>query len=207
MSSRIAVAVLAVLALAAGLGASAARPNQTEQAFVQGGQIFMDLSAGQYVIRGTEEPKIRLECTTREAADLERVRVNVGVNGKTARIDTDGPSDHFRCEVDVPKRADLTIRLSAGDLSIGGIEGHKDVSAWAGDLKIDVGRAADYRKVAASVTAGDLRADAFEVVKEGIFRSFSQERKGKYDLNVRLTAGKIELREDAPAAAAEAPLH
>ena len=47
----------------------------------------------------------------------------------------------------------------------------------------------------------------FEVVKEGIFRSFSQERKGKYDLNVRLTAGKIELREDAPAAAAEAPLH
>ena len=96
MSSRIAVAVLVVPALAAGLGASAARPNQTEQAFVQGGQIFMDLSAGQYVIRGTEEPKIRLECTTREAADLERVRVNVGVNGKAgsflSRRHTSSPS-------------------------------------------------------------------------------------------------------------------
>jgi len=196
---RVPIGVLALALVAFGTSGLAARPDSAEEKFVQGGQIFMDLSAGQYVIRGGDEPRIRLHWQADSAADLERVKVNIGVSGKTARVDTDGPSNNFRVEVDVPKRADLTVRLSAGDLTIAGVEGSKDVSAWAGDLKIDVGRAADYRKVAASVTAGDLRAEAFEVMKEGLFRSFSQQGKGKYDLDVRLTAGKIELREEARA--------
>ena len=76
----------------------------------------------------------------------------------------------------VPTRSDLWIRLSAGDLTIRGIEGHKDVSAWAGELKIGVGPSANYRAVEASVLAGEIQAAPFNGSKGGIFRFVSVER-------------------------------
>lgn len=198
------MAAVLTAAVAAGPAAGVARAqdaasgrDRTEQSFPQGGQIFMDLSAGGYSVVGTDEAKIRVKWSTQDPAHMDDVEVRVGVEGKTARIDTDGPSDNFRVEIEVPKRADLTIRLSAGEITVRGIEGHKDVSAWAGELKIGVGKAADYRSADASVTAGEIDGAAFGVNKGGVFRSFRHDGKGKYDLRVRLTAGKIVLSEDA----------
>jgi hypothetical protein len=179
--------------------------NSVERAFVQGGQVFMELSAGGYVIEGTDDSKIKVTWKTRDPNDMDEVDVSVGVEGKAARIDTDGPGDNFQVTMQVPKRADLTIRLSAGEISIRGIEGSKDVSAWAGELKIGVGRAADYRSADASVTAGEIDASAFNAKKEGLFRSFSKQGSGKYDLRVRLTAGKVVLSEESAAAKTQQP--
>jgi hypothetical protein len=199
---RIALTSAAVaLGMTAQPGASEApgqAPDRLERAFVHGGQILMELSAGQYVIEGTADPKIRVSWRTEDPADMRTVQANIGIAKNAARIDVDGPSNNFRVAMQVPKRSDLTLNLSAGDLTVQGIEGHKDISAWAGELKIGVGKAADYRTAAASVTAGDLRATAFSIVKEGLFRSFQQQGRGKYDLKVRLTAGKIVLEEEEP---------
>ena len=173
--------------------------NSAEHIFVQGGQVFMDLSAGGYLIEGTDDSKIRITWNTRDPNDMDDVEVNVGVEGKSARIDTDGPGNNFHCAIQIPKRADLTIRLSAGEIDIRGVEGSKDVSAWAGELKIGVGRAADYRSADASVTAGELDGSAFSIKKEGLFRSFTKQGGGKYDLRVRLTAGKVVLSEETAA--------
>jgi hypothetical protein len=187
-------------ALPAGAQTTTSSRNRIERAFVQGGQVFMDLSAGGYLIEGTDASKIRLTWKTRDPNDMDEVDVNIGVEGKVARIDTDGPGDNFHVTIELPKRADLTIRLSAGEVSIRGIEGSKDVSAWAGELKIGVGRAADYRSVDASVTAGEIDGSAFKVKKEGLFRSFTKQGSGKYDLRVRLTAGEVVLSEESTAA-------
>ena len=176
---------------------SAGGTDSVERAVVHGGQIFMDLSAGGYDIQGVDEPRIRVRWNTANPADMDDVDVEVGVEGKAARIDTDGPSDNFHVEVQVPKRSDLTVRLSAGEITIRGIEGHKDVSAWAGELKIGIGQAAQYRSADASVTAGEIDAAPFSATKGGLFRSFRQDGRGKYDLKVRLTAGKIVLSEEA----------
>ena len=208
---RLLTGAIVVTAMALGPAAplvgseASAERDQKERAFVQGGQIYMDLSAGGYSIAGTDDSRIRVKWTTEDPADMHEVQVSIGVDGKAARIDTDGPSNNFRVEIEVPKRSDLTIRLSAGEITVSGIEGHKDVSAWAGELKLGVGRAADYRSADASVTAGEIQAAAFDVTKEGLFRSFTKDGKGKYDLKVRLTAGKIVLSEDEKPAAVHQP--
>jgi hypothetical protein len=166
-----------------------------ERPFAQGGKLTMRLSAGEYTIENSADDKIRLAWETREPSATGRVRAQVDVNGGSATIHTDGPSNGFVVSIAVPTRSDLWIRLSAGDLTIRGVEGHKDVSAWAGELKIGVGPAANYRAVDASVLAGEIQAAPFNGSKGGIFRSFVWSGSGPYELRARLTAGEITLRD------------
>jgi hypothetical protein len=156
----------------------------------------MRLSAGQYTIENSPDEHIRLAWTTREPSAARRVRAVVDVTGSQAKIQTEGPSNGFVVGISVPARSDLWVRMSAGDLTIRGVEGHKDVSAWAGELKIGVGSPASYRSVDASVLAGEIQAPPFNGSKGGIFRSFLWNGNGTYELRARLTAGEITLREN-----------
>ena len=72
----------------------------------------------------------------------------------------------------MPERSDLYVRLTAGDIRIEDIRGNKDIELHAGDVRIDVGRADDYNSVDASVWAGDIKAEPFNTIKGGLFRSF-----------------------------------
>jgi hypothetical protein len=95
----------------------------------------------------------------------------------------------------VPKRSDLVVRTTAGDLDLVGVRGHKDVSMKAGDLTIEIGDPGEYSRAEASVKAGDIDARAFGVHKGGLFRSFKRENSaGKYRLRASLWAGDIKLR-------------
>ena len=114
--------------------------------------------------------------------------------GSRATIETDGPDrDGLHAVVRVPARTDLDIRLSAGELRIEGIEGHKDVDLYAGEVDIDVRHAADYRSVDASVWAGEIDAPPFNASKGGLFRSVDWTGTGPYRLRVSLWAGEIRL--------------
>ncbi|MBK5297877.1 MAG: hypothetical protein JJE40_12025 [Vicinamibacteria bacterium] len=197
--STLIVGFLALATLACGppeAGVSAATPAVIERPFAQGGRLTMRLSAGEYTIENSPDDHIRLEWQTREPGAARRVRAQVEVEGASANIQTDGPSNGFVVTIGVPARSDLWIRLSAGDLTIRGIEGHKDVSAWAGELKIGVGAVANYRAVDASVLAGEIQAAPFNGSKGGIFRSFQWSGSGKYELRARLTAGEITFRDN-----------
>ncbi len=123
------------------------------------------------------------------------VQVDVTVRGGQASVVTKGSDNHnLRVTIELPERTAITVRLSAGDLTIRGVRGNKDIHSWAGDVDIEVGNPDDYRSVEASVTAGDLDASAFQVSKGGLFRSFSWHGPGHDDLVVRLTAGDLRLR-------------
>ncbi len=196
-----AAAVVALITLAPAAQQSvAARPtpdHQLERGFSPNGRVVMHLSAGSYDIEGSPEPRIHVQWDTRDPADADGVEASATVSGTEAVIKTSGPSNGFHVTIRVPTRSDLLIRLSAGDLDVTRVEGHKDISAWAGNLKIGIANAADYRNVKASVTAGDLRAEPFNVTKGGLFRSFNWEGKGGYDLRARLTAGDLVLHAEA----------
>jgi len=179
----------------AGTRETADTPPVIERPFAQGGKLTMRLSAGEYVIENSPDEHIRLAWQTRDPTAARRVRAQVDVDGTSAHIQTDGPSNGFDVTIAVPARSDLWIRLSAGDLTIRGIEGHKDVSAWAGELKIGVGAATNYRSVEASVLAGEIQAAPFNGSKGGVFRSFLWSGSGPYELRARLTAGEIRLAE------------
>jgi hypothetical protein len=186
---RIALAGSVLTLLAVGLAAQAP-PASLERPFAAGGRITMDLSAGEYEISGSPDNRIRLDWDSDDSDDVDN---RLTVKGTEARVETDGPTNHFRVRIQVPARSNLYVRLTAGELTIKGIEGDKDVELHAGELDIDVVRAEDYNHVDARIWAGEIHASAFRVTKEGLFRSFDWSGNGKYRLHAHLKAGEMRL--------------
>lgn len=189
---RLALVVVGVGAWLSAAPAFAAS-GTVEKVFAPGQKVWMDLRAGGYTIQAGRDDRIVVRWDV-PSGDEHEVRVDVAVRGAEATVTSTGPSNNFRVNIELPARSDLTVRLTAGDLRIRGIQGSKDVHQWAGEIDIEVGRPEDYRSVEAGVTAGDLSARPFEVSKGGLFRSFRWHGPGKYDLKVSLTAGDLKLR-------------
>jgi hypothetical protein len=191
----VASAILAaILAAAPSSQAREARVSDSlERPFTSNGRISFSLSAGEYRITGSPHNGLRMTWAVRDADDLPRVVAAAEVRGREATITTSGPNN-FKVDIEVPARSDLYVRLTAGEMTIAGMDGNKDVSLHAGELDIDVGRPEDYRSVSASVWAGEVRANPFNVSKEGLFRSFNWSGKGAYTLEASLKAGEVHLR-------------
>jgi hypothetical protein len=199
MRTLAALALLGFVIVAAPSSQTAENPrlsDSLERPFPANGQIRMDLSAGEYHIAGSKENRVRLQWRVRDPEELSRVRAKADVRGREASIMTDGP-EHFKVDIQVPRRADLYIRLTAGELSVDDIEGNKDIGLHAGELDIDVVRPEDYRSVSASVWAGEIHATPFHVSKEGLFRSVDWTGKGPYRLQAKLKAGEVRLHANA----------
>jgi hypothetical protein len=197
MRSALIASIFGVLLAALPAGQSGSPPprlsDALERAFAPGGRIHMNLSAGDYRISGAKENRIHVSWKVRDAGDLPRVRVQADVKGSEATLVTDGVRNGFEVEIEVPTRSGLHVRLSAGDLTVEGVDGNKDIESHAGDLTIDVGRAEDYSRVDASLWAGDLEAPPFNVSKGGLFRSFDWKGSGPYTLHAHLKAGDLRL--------------
>jgi len=190
-----ALAGFAVAGPQAGTTAEWKTSNTVERAFAPSGRVRMDLSAGGYRISGTADNRIRLQWTVRDPGDASKVRTNVNVRGSEATVSAEGPSNNFRVDIQLPARVDLTVRLSAGELKIKNVAGNKDVEMSAGEMDIDVDKAEDYRRVDASVWAGEIHAVPFNAVKGGLFRTFDWTGHGAYNLHAKLKAGEIRFRE------------
>jgi hypothetical protein len=192
--------VTAVLIGTAFVGAAATQTRESpklsdsiERSFPANGRVRMDLSAGEYRIVGSSANRVRLQWKVRYPEDVSQVRAKVDVRDREATIVTDGPSGHFDVEIQVPSRSDLHVRLTAGEMRVENIEGNKDISLHAGELDIDVGRPEDYKRVSASVWAGEVHARPYNMDKEGLFRSIDWTGKGQYRLDAHLKAGELRL--------------
>jgi len=185
----------AVAALAVTVSAQDARTSGSlERRFAANGSVRMDLVAGDYQIKGGAQDRVRIEWSVRDADALAKVQARAEVRDRELRLTTDGPSNkNLKFVIEIPNQSDLYVRMTAGDLTIEDIRGNKDVELRAGDLRIDVGRAGDYAKVDGSLWAGDIKASAFQVFKEGLFRSFDWTGGGPYRLHAHLMAGDMYL--------------
>jgi hypothetical protein len=166
-----------------------------DRAFTQGGSVRLNLAAAAYRIRGDAEDRIRIRWNTSKAGMKDRIHADVEVKGTRAVIWTIAPHNsgaHF--DIDLPSRSDLDVDLNAGDLEVRNIEGNKNLSMWAGDVTIDVGKAELYRRVEASVRFGEISAPPFNRSTGGIFRSLSWSGSGKYTVRAKLFAGDLKLR-------------
>jgi hypothetical protein len=165
-----------------------------EREFQAGGLVHLHLTPGDYNIVGHTEPQIRISWHVDRPEQAGGVHVETDVRGATATIRTHGPKNGLHFDIALPARSDVDVDLGAGDIEVKGIEGNKDLSMWAGDVSIDVGRADLYREVEASVRFGDISAPPFQVAKGGIFRSFRWTGNGRYSVHAKLFAGDLNLR-------------
>jgi len=194
-------AVLGIIVAAGVLGAAACdhiadtsgaddRSVSAEKTFDSGGKIEMHLSGGSYEIRAGGD-RVHVQ-TSGHTGDT---KVDVATEGKSATVTvSDTPRNNFRATIDVPKSADLVVRLTAGDLKIEPIAGNMDVDSTAGDVTIQVANPNDYATVDASVKAGDIKADAFGESRSGLLQHLTWSGPGTHTLRANLGAGDLVFR-------------
>jgi hypothetical protein len=164
----------------------------TEKPFASGGKIEMQLEAGGYTVRPGDGNAIRVTL----GGNVGAAKVDVTTADTQAKVSVkDTPNNNFQATIEVPRSADLVIRLTAGDLKVEAIDGSKDVESYAGNVDIVTGDAENYASVDASVKAGDIKASAFGGSQSGLFRRFTWSGRGKYTLRASLTAGDLTLRD------------
>lgn len=168
--------------------------DSVERSFASGMKVNLDLSAGDVLLRRGDNNRIRIVWSTRTREQMSDAKVRLDVQSHEATIRTSSPRNGFRVEIELPHRTHLYLRMTAGDLTIAGIEGNKDVALRAGDLVIEVDDPAQYHHVNASLIAGDLSARPFGFSTGGLFRSFTHEGKGPFELRARLWAGDLRLQ-------------
>ena len=195
MIKQSSMACVLVLVAGAGYGQQQAPEATVQQKFASGGAIRLHLQAGGYTITPTDSEIIVVTCQARSDRQLKTVRVAIKPAGTRADVYVlDTPNNNFTVTIQVPRRSDLWVRLTAGELDVGSVEGNKDLELNAGSLRVDIPRPQEYGPRDASVTSGSIESSAFEVSKGGLFRSFSQLGPGKYRLHARVIAGEIVLR-------------
>lgn len=178
-----------------------------EADFPSGGQLRIHVRSGSIKVVGTDENRIQVHYSGKNAGQYEDVKVSLKTRGDVGELKiSGGPRNQFEIEVAVPKSCNLFLRVMAGDVEVAGITGDKDVELSFGNLKVEVGKADDYAHAEASVYSGDLDAEPFAVSKAGLFRSFEQQGPGKYRLHVHVGAGDLTLKQTpAPGIARKIP--
>jgi hypothetical protein len=153
-----------------------------------GKQIAMHIRSGDLDITGTTENLLRVTCKVSTSA------TKISFAAGDLRI-YDGPDHDAHFRIAVPQRTNLLVRMPAGNVNISGIAGDKDIELRAGNLTMTVGPPESYRVAECSVLAGNLRAEPFGVLKEGLFRNFRKDySRGQYRLHVDLLAGNLTLK-------------
>ncbi|HYM07342.1 MAG TPA: hypothetical protein VEU11_12345 [Terriglobales bacterium] len=161
------------------------------------GELRMRLRSGDIDVIGVDASILRVSCELdKEPGRAKDVTITFKPDGTSGELRiSGGPTSDTRFRIEIPKTSNLYVRSPAGDLSVSGVVGDKDVEIHAGDLTIAVGSAADYKHADASVYAGDLTATPFGVNKDGLFRSFDKDNAGgKYRLHAHVGAGDLVLK-------------
>jgi hypothetical protein len=198
MSNRLVLLVVMVLgAFPACPMASELSVNPTSMAFTSDGNIRMELDVGRVEVVGVAGDKITVSWHSTSPQDERDVTATVQRTGDdAATVVIDGPGNHMRYRVEVPRQSNIAIRMHAGDLDVRGVVGSVDADLLAGNMDLRVADPAHYHKVIASVTLGSLSAPAWRTDTGGILRSLRKSGDGDYDLRASLLAGQLTIRSE-----------
>jgi hypothetical protein len=169
-------------------------PNQAryEQQLDGDKLLKLQLRAGDYKIIPGRSDYLVVVYQTKTAEELKNVTIRFDSRERDNLLAVEGPKN-FKVRIEVPRQSNLYVRMTAGDLRIGRVEGDKNIELHAGDLDIDGFYAEDYGKVDLSVHIGDVRGGPLNVSKSGFWRKHESLGSGKYHLHAHVGVGDLTL--------------
>jgi hypothetical protein len=156
--------------------------------------LEIELGSGDYQIVASASDSIAIIYDDSNADAVSKVKVQIDSGHGQNHVKIAGPKANFHVVIEVPRKTDLRIRMSAGGLSIGDVEGNKDIEILAGNLDLNSLRPQDYAQADFSVHIGDVYAPLFTSAKSGLWRSFKTSGPGKYRLHAHVGVGAMTLR-------------
>ncbi len=155
--------------------------------------LEIELGSGDYQIVASASDSIAVVYDEGNADDLRKVKVQIDSGHGQNHLKVAGPKSNFHAVIEVPRKTDLRVRMSAGGLSIGDVEGNKDIEVLAGNLELNSLRPQDYAQADFSVRIGDVYAPLFKTAKTRLLRSFKTAGPGKYHLHAHVGVGDMTL--------------
>jgi hypothetical protein len=148
-------------------------------------------------IVGTDQAAIHVSCTSGEAEDAQRIRIQFQAKHDEETLTIAGDlrkGNNVRVRIEVPRKTSLRVEMSAGQVKVEEITGDKDINLYAGQITISSSHPWDYRHVDVSVSIGALKAPVYGADKGGFFRGITKETAdGEYSLHAHVLTGEIDL--------------
>jgi hypothetical protein len=156
--------------------------------------LEIDLGSGDYQIVASASDSIAVVFDEGGPEAAHKVQVQIGSGHGQNYLKIAGAKSTFHAVIEVPRKTDLRVRMSAGGLRVGDVEGNKDIEIRAGNLELNSLRPQDYAQADFSVRIGDVYAPLFKTVKSGFPRAFKTTGPGKYHLHAHVGVGDLTLR-------------
>jgi hypothetical protein len=160
--------------------------------------LLIDSRPAGLQIVGTDSDQLHVSCTASSDENAAEISLHFSPTSNGGKLSIKGPEHHgnngIQVKIEVPRRTNLAVHMFAGQVTVEGVKGDKDIDIGAGQITISSIHDSDYRIVDASVGVGQVQAQAYGVDKGGFFRSFKkQNSSGDYRLQAHVTTGQISL--------------
>ena len=173
--------------------------SQTVNVALQSRAVLMiDSKPAGLQIVPTDRNELHVTCTAGSDETARDVSLHFSPTANGGKLSIEGPMQHgnnnLRVKIEVPRRTSIAVRMGAGQVTVEGVKGDKEIDLGAGQITISSIHAGDYRSVNASVGIGQVQARAFGNNQGGFFPSFKRENpNGDYRLQAHVATGQIEL--------------
>ncbi len=195
MLQRIAFVVLAFVPFCHG-DDQYSKTNTQSWEFAPAGQVELHVRYGDVHIVPADDSHLAISYTmhSNHADYIGKVEPQFEVQGAKAVLTLKAPHNgSIEVDLKVPVRTDIYLRLTAGDIHLGPIEGNKDLETHAGDIEVDLVDPASYGAVDASTHAGDVVAP-FGKPHGWIGNSLNYQGAGSFHIHAHTLAGDVTLR-------------
>ena len=155
--------------------------------------LTVDAHQADFEVIGTDQEGIRVACKLRHQEDAGKIKISFSMaDGANSLQFKGGPKNNVSIHIEVPRRTDLRLRATAGDLKIDHVIGNKDIRLRFGDISVSPVTIEEYGSVQGSVRIGDINVPGGGAKKEDFFRSFATSAApGKFHLDAHVTIGDI----------------
>jgi DUF4097 and DUF4098 domain-containing protein YvlB len=146
-------------------------------------------------IRGTDTDALQVSCSLQDGSPASEINVTFR-NGELKIIGGSGSRyNSVTIHVDLPQKTALTIRQTAGNLTVRDVTGDKEIDLRAGNIEILGSQPKEYSSVDLSARAGNIEAPKYGIQRSGLFRSETKSGlDGSYKLRAHVTTGNVTIR-------------